>query len=271
MIFCAILCSMARKWTKNEEKENHAELRRLYVTQNKSIREISLILNIAQQTVFQRLVRLGIQTNPSLKNNYLKKRSDVRLPNKYSGNLAEFFGVMLGNGHVSHFQVTVTLGNKEMDYAKYVQALVSRIFNAPAKISIRSSGYTVVYLGSTLATSWLFKGGLVSNKVKSQIGVPQWIFYQKVFMRRFLRGFFDTDGSVYKIRHGIQISFTNYSLPLLEGLQNLLSILGYIPSEVSSHKIYLTKRKDIERFFKEINPKNQKHQKRFNSIYASVG
>jgi intein/homing endonuclease len=157
---------------------------------------------------------------------------------------------MLGDGHISHFQITVTLGNKEARYAEYVRVLVSKIFNASAKISIRSSGYRIVYLGSTLATSWLFKEGLVTNKVKSQIGVPFWIFSDILFMKRFLRGFFDTDGSVYKIKFGTQISLTNYSFPLLEGLQKILTILGYTSSEISTHKIYLTKDKMLRIFLR---------------------
>jgi transposase len=67
-----MVCGMARKWTKDEEKEYRTELRQLYVAQNKSIGEISAILGIAEQTVFQRLNRLGIKTSPHLKKNYLK-------------------------------------------------------------------------------------------------------------------------------------------------------------------------------------------------------
>lgn len=210
---------MARKWTKEEERKYYKELYTLYVKENKSLREIAIILGIAEPTVFDRLTRLGIKTQPHLKIYYLKKRTDVALPKKYSDDLAEFFGIMLGDGHVSHFQVTVHLGNKEMEYAKYLCSLILSIFHVEPKISTRKkTNYRDVYLGSTLITSWLFKQGLVSNKVKSQVGAPPWIFRKKAFMRRFLRGFFDTDGSVYKLKHGIQISLSNRSLPLLQSI-----------------------------------------------------
>src|SRR3989338_7696165 len=146
---------MARRWTKQEENKYHFELFDLYVKQNKNLREVSKILNISEQAVFRRLKRLGIKTEPHLKKNYLKKRTDVKIPNKYSEDLAEFFGIMLGDGHLSHFQVVVSLGNKEEKYAKHVRSLIKKIFKAGVKISVRSNGYRDVYLGSVAVTSWL--------------------------------------------------------------------------------------------------------------------
>lgn len=254
---------MARRWNKSEENKFRHELTNLYVKENKTIGQIAIILGVSESTVFQRLGRLGIESQPHLKDNYLRKPKYIYLPRNYSEDLAEFFGIMLGDGHVSHFQVVVTLGSKEELYIEYVSSLIERIFRSKPKISIRATGYRDVYLGSTLATSWLFKEGLVSDKVKAQVDIPEWIFTKSKFMERFLRGFFDTDGSVYKLKYGIQISLTNHSNPLLLSLHKMLFALRYKPSEISTHRIYLTKIKDLERFFSEIQPKNPKHIRRF--------
>src|SRR3989338_4246580 len=128
---------MARRWTKREEATYYSELHFLYIKQNKSLREVSKVLDISEQAVFRRLKRLNIKTQPYLKRNYLKKRSDVKIPNKYSKDLAEFFGIMLGDGHVSHFQLVVSLGNKEKSYAKYLRLLIKKIFRTHVKISLR--------------------------------------------------------------------------------------------------------------------------------------
>lgn len=85
-------------------------------------------------------------------------------------------------------------------------------------------------------------------------------------MNRFLKGFFDTDGSVYKLRFGTQISFTNKSLPLLQSTRRMLLLLGYQPSSISGYRVYLTKQKSILRFFKEIKPANPKHLVRFRNL-----
>lgn len=90
-------------------------------------------------------------------------------------------------------------------------------------------------------------------------------------MKKFLRGFFDTDGSVYKLKFGIQISFTNFSVPLLKSLQKMLIELGYKPSRISANKVYLTQIKDVKRFFEEITPANPKHQRRFIDFIKRVG
>ncbi len=256
---------MARRWTKEEEMAFRQELQSLYVTQNKSIAEVGSELGIAYQTVFDRLKRLGIKTIPEQKTKYSNRRNDVCLPKK-SVELAEFLGIMLGDGHISHFQTIVTLGTKELAYVQYVQALMQSLFKVSATISIKKSGYRDVYIGSTLITKWLRDQGLVSNKVATQVGVPKWIMSNKKYMRAFARGFFDTDGSVYALRFGIQISLTNKSAPLLLALQDMLRKLGYQVSEASAYRVYITKREDVKRFFKEVAPANEKHRHRFDNF-----
>ncbi len=258
---------MARRWTPDEETRNRRELHELYVVQNKTIGEIAPLLGITENTVYDRLIRLQIPSAPELKPNYLRKKKDVWIPTDRSEKLAEFFGIMLGDGHISHFQTVVTLGSKELEYVTYVANLLKEIFKTPSTISVRADGYCDVYIGSVEITKWLKEQGLVSNKVASQVSAPAWIFEESRYMRSFLRGFFDTDGSFYLLRYGRQISFTNHSLPLLHSLRNMLLKLEFRPSEVSCGRvIYLTRRNDVSRFFKEIQPANTKHIRRFEHL-----
>lgn len=261
---------MARRWTVEEEKMYRKQLFDLYVIHNKTIKEIGAILHIAEQTVFQRLQRLNIPSTPFTKQNYLRKRKNIVFPVR-SKALAEFFGIMLGDGHLSPTQVIVTLGTKEEAYTLYVVELIQKLFSTYAKIGVRKSGYRDVYLGSTELANWLRQEGLVAHKVKSQVDVPQWIFEKQEYMMAFARGFFDTDGSVYRLTFGIQISFTNKSTPLLVSLQSMLKKLGYKPSKVGTVRVYLTRISDVWRFFEEIKPKNQKHVRRFDEFTARVG
>lgn len=106
-------------------------------------------------------------------------------------------------------------------------------------------------------------GGSPLDWFENVFRLPSWIFSKKCFMEAFLRGFFDTDGSVYLLKHGIQISFTNYSYPLLKSLHSILFRLGYNPSKISSHKVYLTNGRYVRSFFEKICPQNPKHRKRF--------
>ena len=257
---------MGRKWTVHEEEQFRKALVRLYVTNNMSIREVGVLLHLAPQTVFQRLQRLNIPTQPERKIRYNNQRRDVTIPRERSAILAEFFGIMLGDGKLTPFQVIVTLGTKERAYAIHVTSVMQKLFNIRPKIAVRKTGYIDVYVGSVEISRWLQQEGLVFNKVLAQVDMPDWIFEKKVFMRSFLRGFFDTDGSVYKLKHGVQISLTNHSKPLLKSLQKLLDGLHYHPSQVSANKVYVTKREKVQSFFRVIAPKNPKHIRRFETF-----
>ncbi len=259
---------MPAKWKTSEERTYRAELKRLYIKRNLSICEIAKVLGLAQQTVFQRLERLGIRSEPQKKDGYQNRRSDIRVPKKYTDDLAEFFGIMLGDGHISRYQVVVGLGNKEEQYANYVAGLMERVFGVRGHIAVRRSGYRDVYFGSVDIVKWFLNEGLVHHKVRSQVDIPRWLFSSRKFSQRFVRGFFDTDGSVYQLKFGIQISLSNNSLPLLTSLRAMLNGLGYKASHVSAARVYLTRRGDVWRFFEEIRPRNPKHVRRFKAFWS---
>lgn len=253
---------MARKWTEQEELNKRKELFRLYVKDNKTIGELAKILGIGESTVYDRLIRLKIPTLRSQKPRYNNVRSDIRIPLEYSAELAEFVGLLLGDGHLTPTQVTVSLGKKD-EYVPFVIELTKTLFKINPKCIVSPRGDSVVYFGSTKAVRWLISMGLAFNKTKAQVDLPDWIFLRKAFMRGALRGLFDTDGSVYKLKFGTQISFTNKSVPLLYSVRRALLKLGFCPSKVTANKVYLTRRGDLVRFFREIGFKNKKHQKRF--------
>lgn len=254
---------MARRWNSNEENYFRHELNNLYVLQNKSLREVATALCVSQQTVFKRLQRLDIPVQRHKKARYNNKTVHVNVPIAFTPELAELFGILLGDGHISRFQVIITLGSQESEYAQYVQTILEIIFKCQARIGKRATGHFSVYVSSVELAAWLTKMGLVNHKVRQQVDVPMWIQRNAKFSARFIRGFIDTDGSIYKLRYGLQISFTNKSLPLLHSLQKMLRALGYTPSVVSAYRVYLTKKNDVERFFREIQPANTKHQRRY--------
>lgn len=255
---------MPKKWNVDERKIHYDNLYNLYIDENKTIKEIGKLLNLSEKTIYKRLKILQIKTNPSKKLSYCNQRLNISIPNKRSDDLAEFFGIMLGDGKLSPNQMLVTLGNKENKYVLYVKQKIETIFKTPVNISVRKKGYHDVYISSVKLSRWLKDEGLVYNKVKSQVDIPLWILSKNSYCESFIKGFFDTDGSIYKIRNGIQISLTNRSIPLLKSLQNILIKLEYNVSHISCYKIYVTKGKDINRFFKEIKPANSKHIERYN-------
>lgn len=255
---------MPNKWTVAEEKHQRKLLTTLYVSRNLTIGQIAHKLKISESGVFDRLQRLGIKTTKHLKLSFKNKRKLNTI--SYSNKLAEFIGVMCGDGHLSDGQVIVNLGSKERAYAKYIQSLFKKLFKVELKACERKDGYIDLYIGFVELVRSLKSMGLASNKVKAQIGAPSWIFKTDDFKRNFLRGLFDTDGSVYKLKFGWQISFCNRSLRLLKDSRRMLISLGFGPSQISGYNFYVTKRRDLAKFIREIDSFNTAKAKRFKAM-----
>lgn len=251
---------MPVRWTTKEETQKRKELEKLYVRQNKTIFEVGEILELDFRTVYDRLKRLKIPTCPERKSKFCNIRKDIKIPKRYSEKLAEFTGIMVGDGHISPTQLVVTVNKNETDYLEYLKELIKSLFNVEAhKIEKKNKGAIDIYIGSTELVRLFLQMGLAMNKVREQVDVPSWIKTKKIYAERFLRGFFDTDGSIYKLRFGIQISYKSASAPLLNSTRELLIGLGYRPSKITWQTLYLTRNRDLRRFFTEIRPTNKKH------------
>lgn len=85
-----------------------------------------------------------------------------------------------------------------------------------------------------------------------------------------LRGLLDTDGSIYKLKFGYQISFTNRSVRLLHHARMLMQNLGFTPSKPSGFSIYLTRQKDLLKYHHEIGFADEKRKRRLLQFIAGV-
>lgn len=255
---------MPKKWTAKEAKYYKKELLDLYVKKNLTIGQIGKELGISEKTVFKRLRRFNLKTLKHLKPGFTNAR--ILNNTKETKELAEFVGIMLGDGHISEGQVKITLGNKEQDFVNYIISLFKKLFDCELKTFKTNKGYTVLYIGFIKLVRYLRNMGLRNNKVREQVGVPKWILGKEEYKTNFLRGFFDTDGSVYKLRHGWQISYCNRSFSLLNGTRDILLSLDYHPSAISGYNIYLTRRTDLNRFVNQIGSNNLKKKIIFQKI-----
>lgn len=87
----------------------------------------------------------------------------------------------------------------------------------------------------------------------------------------FIRGLFDTDGSVYR-KYGryMQIQFKGANPELLEYVRESLTRLGFGPTAIrrdaTKFRFFLSRQGEIDLFFHVINPGNPKHLRRFRTI-----
>src|SRR3989442_5286416 len=117
-----------RKWTEQQQRGKYKELAELYVHQNKTIFEIAALLHVHPGGVYDRLVRLGIPTGPKRHEKPSHNARMLHVPS-LCGDLAEFCGVMLGDGHIGPSQIWITVNVKtDAPYIPYLQALQEHLF-----------------------------------------------------------------------------------------------------------------------------------------------
>jgi hypothetical protein len=199
-------------------------------------------------------------------------RKEIK-PLKPSVELAELVGILLGDGSITNDQIRVTLNKKtDKEYANFVSKLMSKIFREKPSSAIYGSVIDLTLSGLNYVLA-LEKVGLKrGNKVRHQVAIPEWILNNKNYSRVCLRGLMDTDGGVYfhhHITHGNQyinfgLTFSNHSLPLIQGAAQILKENNFSPSIVKNRKIYIYNLSEIKRYFKVIKSSNPKHTKRLN-------
>ncbi len=198
---------------------------------------------------------------------------EIQIPAK-NPLLAEFLGALVGDGGITRYQVKVT-GRESTDaqYKKYIQILGEGLFNINSSIFVRGDcDCWIVIFSSVKMVEWLAKEGLPpGNKLHRELTIPEWIFQDPNNLKAYIRGLFDTDGCVYLDKHLINgkmyfnlgVAITSYNPQLVKKTVEGLKKLQFSPTISIRRNILLRKAKDIEMFFCEIKPGNQKHWDRY--------
>lgn len=195
---------------------------------------------------------------------------------KLSTHLAEFIGIVLGDGGVTPYQLKVTLNSQEeKEYRLYVSNLIHQLFRVYPKIYQRKNEKTcnVSLAGVQLVKILNELGVACGNKIKRQAQVPRWIKNNLGYAQACLRGLMDTDGCVYHhnhVSHGVHclnigLTFTNHSRPLVEFVFQTLLFLG-LTAKKTLHGVYVYRKNDIDRYFSVIGSHNAHHMQRYTNF-----
>lgn len=217
-----------------------------------------------------------------LKNNGFKLSKEISLP-KDMIKLAEFIGILAGDGNQSLWQTKISLNLRtEMDYARYVIRLTNELFGLSAGTHEREriSAIDVVISSNRLVRYLHNKGVPIGNKIAQKLNVPSWIHEHRTWEIAYLKGLFDTDGCAYVDTHRYKnktyrhlcVAFTTYSSKLLNSIHKILQNLGYSPTFNVGRNILLRREREVLRFFEEFKPSNKNHViilKRFMEEYRS--
>ncbi len=206
------------------------------------------------------------------------------LPNKtlpfknpeISKELAEFIGIMLGDGGISRYQITITLHDKDdLKYSKFVLKLMKKLFGINPSVyhSKKKSVNTLVISRSKLIKFLTGRIGLkIGNKIKQQIDIPNWIKKDKKLKIACLRGLMDTDGCLvihkYKVKNKEyrykKLDFCSASQSLIKSVMKILKEFDFKPRLSHNGKnIWIDKQDEVKRYFAVIKSNNPKHISRF--------
>ena len=192
-----------------------------------------------------------------------------------SNELAEFIGIMMGDGGMSKYQISIVLHHlDDKKYGQYVTKLMEKLFGVIPTIrhipDISVNTYTISRME---LVKYLYGLGLViGNKIKQQIDIPDWIKSNRQYWIGCIRGLMDTDGSVVihkyfsnsKYYTYKKLDFTSRSSLLLGSVSGILTELG-IKNRMRKDNIRIEAQKDVKTYFNIVGSHNPKHIKRYNN------
>lgn len=202
------------------------------------------------------------------------KRKTIKKPKK-SKDLAEFVGIMLGDGGISKMQIAITLHRiTDRKYNFFIRKLIKKLFSViPGKYcKLNSLADSIVVSRAELVDFCVNSLGLkIGNKVKQQVDIPLWIRKNKNFEIACVRGLVDTDGSVFTHRYKSKgkyysykkLSFTSLSKPIILSVYDILRKNGLNPRICRHKDVRLDSRTDMEKYFRIFGSSNHKHLKRY--------
>lgn len=223
-------------WNKGHTKQTHPDVAKISATFKQ--RRID---NFA--TWRKRAYTLGIlrKFSPSL-----KKNSD----------LAEYIGVVLGDGNITKFPRTegiiISANSNNSGFIRRYAHLTRKIFGKqPALSRVPGKNNVRIRLYQKGISERL--GVPAGGRKDLTIAIPRWIWDSKRHIIRLLRGLFEAEGSlsIHPPTYTYNLSFSNKNVSLLQTVGRGLQLLGYHP-EYRSTAVRIRKKKEVEKFLKQV-------------------
>ena len=194
---------------------------------------------------------------------------DIKYPSR-NKKLAEFVGIMLGDGGVAPYHIHITLSSEEKKYTKYILNLIYDLFGVRPKLhKLKYANAVDIVVQRKKLVNFCQEIGLVlGNKVRQQVDIPDWIKNNDELSKRCLKGLVDTDGCFYfnsyksnnKKYSYFKMAFKNASQPLINSVANLL-IKSDINARIGKHKkdVRIENEENVKKYVEEIGSSNYKH------------
>jgi hypothetical protein len=187
---------------------------------------------------------------------------------------SEMLGILFGDGSMSwnRSSVQISIAGHKLDDREYlmdrVRPMFSQLFDILLKVLlVKDQNAMLLYTYSKQVALTLHEWGMPFGRKKLSQLTPD-VALDEI---SFVRGIFDTDGCVYR-KYGpyTQIQFKFASLSLLSYMRECLVRLGFHPTSITTDdtkfRFSLSRQAEVDHFFRVVEPKNQKHLKRFQNF-----
>lgn len=169
---------------------------------------------------------------------------------KKDGDLAELIGVVLGDGHIEKFprteSLTIAANSNNSDFIKRYTELLKKIFEKEpyvAKIG-NNKGCTRIRVYQKKISKRL--NIPTGSRKNLNVVIPKWIIRNKEYIKRYLRGLYEAEGSfgVHEKTSTYKFSFSNRNESLLQNVFMLLQKFGFHPHR-DNVRVQLSRKQEV--------------------------
>jgi hypothetical protein len=191
-----------------------------------------------------------------------------------SEKLAEFIGIMMGDGGMTKAQATITLHHiDDLEYSDFVMSLIAELFGVTPTITHRpKESVNIIRISRVGIINHLHELGLpIGNKIKQSFDIPIWIKENGKYMTNCIRGLVDTDGSIFthtyfsskKFYSYKKLSFASASPPLRESVLAFFRNSDLYARITRGIDVRIESKIGIQKYMNLIGTHNPKHLKRY--------
>lgn len=198
---------------------------------------------------------------------------------------AELSGAIIGDGWINSKKSNLFISGHPTEDKEYYDNRIVRLMEKTLKRKIKTTAFPYwgtygigIYRKKEIER--FIRLGIPVGKKSTKIDVPEAIKKSgEEIQRSFLRGLFDTDGTIYFMKQKDEykrprIRIASISKNLIKSVKNMSKQFGITPSNPSPNKtserrpnrmyiFEINRLQDIERWFLVIKPSNPKHRTKY--------
>lgn len=207
---------------------------------------------------------IGAAPDSRLSHNIINNKENFPDIPALSEKIAEFLGALAGDGHMNKmtYEISISL-DKDLDkeYSFFVQSLFQELFGIAARRYVQKSQNKVkCFIYCKKLVEYLSQEySLPTGKKKGSLHIPKKIMADKRYLKAYIRGVFDTDGSINRHhKNTAMVGLISRDSGFIRELRSALQILGFKTS-LSKKNLNIYAQDHIDMFFEQIRPSNTKH------------